>query len=152
MTDKFDSLGVIFVDDENKQQMGLVLELEKHMGEILEKDLDIVLVDDEEYAREELGLGDPPTLVHFSNDVPSVYYGQETAEAVLGWLVHQKTEKTIEVVTRHILTDLIDNQEFVAVFFSGAQCLEPCSDVIQGLEDIDDDLDSIGDVTQYFRL
>ena len=145
MTEKFDSLGVIFVDDDNKEQMSLALELEKHMAEILDKDLDVVLVDDEEYAREDLGLGDPPTLVHFSNDIPSVYYGQETSEAVLNWLILQKKTETIEVVTQHILSDLIENQEFVAVFFSGNQCLELCTDVLRGLEEIDGDLDSIGE-------
>ena len=37
LVDKFDQLSVIFVDDENKEQMSLVLELEKNMDVIESK-------------------------------------------------------------------------------------------------------------------
>ena len=143
LVEKFDRLGVIFVDDENKEEMKLVLELEKSIGKIKEEELDLVLIDDPEYA-DELGLGDPPTLVHFSNDVPSIFYGEETTEEVLRWLIKQKNEFTIEVVTGKIIEELIEDEEFVAVFFAGECEDEACQDVLQGLEDIDDELDTVG--------
>ena len=116
LVEKFDHLGGIFVDDENKDQMALVLELESNVAMIEEEELDLALIDDSEYA-EDLGLGDPPTLVHFSNDVPSVYYGEETVEQVLEWLTKQKNEFNIEVVTGPMLADLVDDEEFVAVLY-----------------------------------
>ena len=65
-------------------------------------------------------LDTPPTLVHFSDDVPSVYYGDEAPEAVIEWLVRQKTEPVIEDVTAEILTEyLMDEEEYLAVLFSG---------------------------------
>ena len=65
-------------------------------------------------------LDTPPTLVHFSDDVPSVYYGDEAPEAVIEWLVRQKTESVIEDVTAEILTEyLMDEEEYLAVLFSG---------------------------------
>ena len=55
LVEKFPTIGVIFVDDENKEEMKLVLELEKSsLDEIEEHKLTLVLIDDSEYA-EELG-------------------------------------------------------------------------------------------------
>ena len=52
---KFSHIGVIFVDDENKDEMKLVLDLEKSsLDDVLEQKLTLVLIDDFEYA-EELG-------------------------------------------------------------------------------------------------
>ena len=76
----------------------------------------IFQIDDVDYARQ-LGLRDPPTLVHFSSGVPSIYYGEEKKEPVLAWLVHLKEEAVIEVVTEEILADLIEEEEYVMVFF-----------------------------------
>jgi hypothetical protein len=36
---------------------------------------------------------------------------------VLAWLVHLKEEAVIEVVTEEILADLIEEEEYVLVFF-----------------------------------
>ena len=55
LVEKFPTIGVIFVDDENKDEMKLVLELEKSsLDEVQEHKLTLVLIDDSEYA-EELG-------------------------------------------------------------------------------------------------
>ena len=55
LVEKFPTIGVIFVDDENKEEMKLVLELEKSsLDEIEENKLNLVLIDDSDYA-EELG-------------------------------------------------------------------------------------------------
>ena len=62
----------------------------------------------------------PPTLVHFSNDVPNVYYGEETPEAVVEWLVRLKTEAVIELVTKEIIQgNLMEDEEYLAILFSG---------------------------------
>ena len=55
LVEKFPHVGVIFVDDENKEEMTLVLEIEKDsLEEIEENKLTLVLIDDSDYA-EELG-------------------------------------------------------------------------------------------------
>ena len=76
----------------------------------------IFQIDDGDYARQ-LGLRDPPTLVHFSGGVPSIYYGDEKKDLILKWLIHLKEEAVIEVVTEEILSDLIEEEEYVMVFF-----------------------------------
>ena len=73
-------------------------------------------IDDADYARQ-LGLRDPPTLVHFSGGVPSIYYGEEKKDPILAWLIHLKEEAVIEVITEEILVDLIEEEEYVMVFF-----------------------------------
>ena len=51
LVDKFPHVGVIFVDDENKEEMKLVTDLEKSsLNNIEENKLLLVLLDDKEYA------------------------------------------------------------------------------------------------------
>ena len=82
--------------------MKLVIELEKSsLDQVFEHKITLVLIDDAEYA-EELGLDKPPTLIHFSNDVPSVYYGEENPDLIMDWLIRLKSEPVIEEVTSEI--------------------------------------------------
>ena len=107
IVEKFPHVGVIFVDDENKEEMKLVIELEKSsLDQVLEHKITLVLIDDAEYA-EELGLDKPPTLIHFSNDVPSVYYGDENPDLIMDWLIRLKSEPVIEEVTSEIIEDYL---------------------------------------------
>ena len=64
-------------------------------------------------------------------------------EEVLEWLVRQRTEDTIEEVTEEILKDLIEEREYVLVFFAPDSCKE-CFDILHHLEQIDDDTDEHG--------
>jgi len=56
-------------------------------------------------------------LIHFSGGVPSIYYGEEKTAPILTWLTHLKEEAVIEVITEEILLDLIEEEEYVMVFF-----------------------------------
>ena len=145
IVEKFPHVGVIFVDDENKEEMKLVIELEKSsLDQVLEHKITLVLIDDAEYA-EELGLDKPPTLIHFSNDVPSVYYGDENPDLIMDWLIRLKSEPVIEEVTSEIIEDyLLEDEEYLAVIFSGKCSDVKCQGIIEGLEGIDDELDNIG--------
>ena len=66
---------------------------------------------------------------------------------VLEWIIKQKTESLIEEVTDEILTELIEEHEYVAVYFRG-DCANnkevDCDEVLADLETIDEDLDEIG--------
>lgn len=66
-------------------------------------------------------------------------------EEVLAWLIEQKRTATIEEVTDEILEDLIQEHEYVVVYFSG-KCDEgqKCDDILDELENIDDELDENG--------
>lgn len=63
----------------------------------------------------------------------------------LSRLVQQKNSDTIEEVTDEILLDLINEHEYVAVYFSGT-CDEgdKCDKILDDLENIDDELDEAG--------
>ena len=86
LIDKSSSIGVIFVDEENTDEVRIVKELEQIHDELIEKDLKLVQIDDADYE-EELGLRELPTLVQFSNDIPNIYHGEESKDAVMEWLV-----------------------------------------------------------------
>lgn len=57
----------------------------------------------------------------------------------------QKQSDTIEEVTDEILLELIEDHEYVAVYFSG-DCDEgdKCDTILEDLENIDDELDEAG--------
>lgn len=167
MNEKFETVGAVFVDSDNKDEVKIIHELVSKLDAIVEEELVIVQIDDPDYA-EQLGLTDPPTLVQFSGDVPNLYSGPEKADAIIKWLAFLKEESVIESVTEEILSDLIEDQEYVAVFFSGQNCfseneseeleiegsssreeddddkLNDCEKVLKGLETIDDELNAIG--------
>lgn len=66
-------------------------------------------------------------------------------EEVLEWLILQKNSATIEEVTDEILVGLIEEHEYVVVYFTGA-CEEgqKCDKILDELENIDDELDEAG--------
>lgn len=66
-------------------------------------------------------------------------------EEVLEWLILQKKTATIEEVTDEILVNLINDHEYVVVFFTGP-CApgDKCDHTLNALENIDDELDEAG--------
>ena len=86
LVEKFDFLGAVFVDNENKEEMKIITELEKSLDRIVEEELIVVQIDDPDYS-EQLGLKDPPTLVQFSGDIPNLYSGPENVKSMIKWLV-----------------------------------------------------------------
>ena len=57
-------------------------------------------------------------LVYYENGIPSLYPGSLGDEAaVLGWLVDQRNTAAIEDVTDALLRGIVEDEEFVAVFF-----------------------------------
>lgn len=65
------------------------------------------------------GIDHLPTLVYFEDKIPAIYEGDLLNEdEVLQWLIEQKKTATIEEVTDEILSGLIDEHEYVVVYFS----------------------------------
>ena len=141
---KREHVGLFFIDDENVDGHEVIKELEKDMYTIEEEELTIILIDDPEYA-EELGLN-LPSLIHFTNEIPNVYKGNLDSKVdVLKWLIDKKEESVIEKVTKQILEELIEEEEYLAALYTGAcDDVEKCESILEFLENIDDELDERG--------
>ncbi|XP_063377283.1 uncharacterized protein LOC134664522 isoform X7 [Cydia fagiglandana] len=138
-------LAVIFYDKDDKQDIRILNELENIDDELEKEGIVIVRMDNENEAKE-FGIDHLPTLVYFEENIPAIYEGDLMNEdEVLEWLIEQKNSATIEEVTDEILTDLIEEHEYVVVYFSG-NCEEgdECDNILDELENIDDELDETG--------
>lgn len=93
---------------------------------------------------ERYGVTSVPALLYFEHQVPTVYEGDLLAEEdVLQWLVLQKTEDTIETVNRNMLEVMLEDTQYLAVFFYKPNC-RACETVLAELENIDDECDLYG--------
>ena len=141
---KREHVGLVFIDDEDRDGINIVTELEKEMFTIDEEELTIVQIDDPEFA-EELGV-QLPSVVHFTEEIPNVYKGSlEDKDEVLKWLIGKKEEAVIETVTKQMLEEIIDENEYVAVLYIGAcEDAELCEEILEDLEETDDEFDEKG--------
>ncbi|XP_018309280.1 uncharacterized protein hlk isoform X6 [Mycetomoellerius zeteki] len=138
-------IAVLFYDKDDKQDMRILNELENIDDELEKEGIVIVRIDNDAEAKE-YGIDHLPTLVYFEDKIPAIYEGDLLNEdEVLEWLIEQKNSATIEEVTDEILTDLIEDHEYVVVYFSGS-CDEgeKCDNILEDLENIDDELDETG--------
>ena len=95
-------------------------------------DISFVKVSDATKAAS-FGLRSTPGLLYFEHRIPSLYDGPlDDEEALLEWLVEQRTTDTIEAVTGEILDILVESEEYLLVFFSGP-CEEgdACQELLQ---------------------
>nr|XP_012139952.1 PREDICTED: uncharacterized protein LOC100881857 isoform X2 [Megachile rotundata] len=138
-------LAVLFYDKDDKQDIRILNELENIDDELEKEGIVIIRMDNDAEAKE-YGIDHLPTLVYFENKIPAIYEGDLLNEdEVLEWLIEQKNTATIEEVTDEILTDLIEEHEYVVAFFSGdCDDGDECDNVLQELENIDDELDETG--------
>ncbi|KAL6447197.1 hypothetical protein ACFW04_001475 [Cataglyphis niger] len=138
-------MAVLFYDKDDKQDIRILNELENIDDELEKEGIVIVRIDNDAEAKE-YGIDHLPTLVYFEDKIPAIYEGDLLNEdEVLEWLIEQKNSATIEEVTDEILTDLIEDHEYVVVYFSGS-CDEgeKCDSILDELENIDDELDETG--------
>lgn len=67
---------------------------------------------------EDYGVTDFPVLVYYENQIPNVFEGNlEEEEEVLQWLITQKTEDRIELITRTMLESFVEDTQYLAVYF-----------------------------------
>ncbi|XP_050440891.1 uncharacterized protein LOC126845910 isoform X3 [Adelges cooleyi] len=138
-------LAVLFYDKDDKEDIRVLNELENIDDKLEKEGIVIVRLDDDAEAKE-YGIDHLPTLVYFENKIPAIYEGDLINEdEVLKWLIEQKNTATIEEVTDEILKNLIEEHEYVLVYFSG-RCEEgeECDNILDGFENIDDELDETG--------
>ena len=70
----------------------------------------------------------------------------EDKDAVFKWLVDKKEEPEIEVVTKQMLEEILEEEEFVIVLYTGT-CegkQELCEELLEHLEELDDEFDTKG--------
>ncbi|XP_034479309.1 uncharacterized protein LOC117785421 isoform X8 [Drosophila innubila] len=145
LVENTEHLAVIFYDKEDKQDMRILNELENIDDELEKEGIVIVRIDNAAEAKE-YGLDHLPALIYFENKIPALYEGDLMNEdEVLEWLLVQKKTATIEEVTDEILVNLINEHEYVVVFFTGpCEPGESCDHTLNALESIDDELDEAG--------
>lgn len=89
---------------------------------------------------EAYGVNDYPALVYFESSIPNVFEGMAAIkfkrseniwneffsdrsgelneeEEVLQWLITQKTEDRIELITRQMLETMVEDTQYLAVYF-----------------------------------
>lgn len=103
---------------DDKKDIRILNELENIDDELEKEGIVIVRIDNDAEAKE-YGIDHLPTLVYFEDKIPAIYEGDLLNEdEVLEWLIEQKNSATIEEVTDEILTNLIEDHEYVVVYFS----------------------------------
>lgn len=74
-------------------------------------------IQDVEVAKD-FGVVEFPSLIYFENQVPNVFEGNlMEEEEVLQWLITQKTEDRIELITRVMLETMVEETQYLAVYF-----------------------------------
>jgi len=141
-------IAVFFYDDECVECEAILEELETVDDEADAYGIDFVKNNDPHAARQ-YNIYNTPALVYFRRMSPVVYDGDlMDGEMILSWLTSQdvfETKDEIEEVNRKLLEKLLDENEFVAVYFYEDNCIE-CDEVVSGLEKIDDETDAL-DIT-----
>ncbi|XP_013108154.1 uncharacterized protein LOC106087600 isoform X2 [Stomoxys calcitrans] len=145
LVESTEHLAVIFYDKDDKQDIRILNELENIDDELEKEGIVIVRIDNTAEAKE-YGLDHLPALIYYENKIPAMYEGDLMNEdEVLEWLILQKKTATIEEVTDEILANLINDHEYVVVFFTGpCEPGEKCDKTLATLETIDDELDETG--------
>lgn len=100
-----------------EQCAGILEELENIDDDCDRHEIKFVKTQDYSIA-ESYGVTDFPVLVYFENNVPNVYEGSlAEEEEVLQWLITQKTEDRIELITRVMLEKMVEETQYLAVYF-----------------------------------
>ncbi|KAJ8921397.1 hypothetical protein NQ315_003013 [Exocentrus adspersus] len=93
---------------------------------------------------EQYGVTDFPVLMYFEKGIGGVFEGDlEEEEEVLQWLIQQRTEDRIELITRVMLENLVEDTQYLAVYFYKQNC-HICEQILEELEQIDDECDVYG--------
>ncbi|VEN38634.1 unnamed protein product, partial [Callosobruchus maculatus] len=90
------------------------------------------------------GASNYPVLMYFENGIGGVFEGDlEEEEEVLQWLIQQRTEDRIELITRIMLEKMVEETQYLAVYFYKQNC-HICEQILEELEKIDDECDVYG--------
>ncbi|XP_043221611.1 uncharacterized protein LOC122381465 isoform X20 [Amphibalanus amphitrite] len=138
-----DAIAVYFYNDSCADCAIILQELENIDDDTDRHGIKFVKTQDMEMANS-FGVTEFPALIYFEKQTPSVFEGDLRAEEdVLQWLVLQKTEDRIETVNRGVLEQMLEDTQYLAVFFYKPNC-KACDVALSELETIDDECDLYG--------
>jgi len=114
--------------DDNLKERGISIVKTKNKDQIEMYDIDVL-----------------PKLIYFESEIPT-YWPDEVPllgnETILSWIGHCQDSDVIEDITEDMLEKLIANTDMIAVFFYNKREKGEYEDALEGLESIDDELDS----------
>ena len=121
--ERLEYVAVIFYDETNSNDLDIIDSYESINDECKQNDIRLVKTSDDD-LRKETGIpDDSPILIYYENDVPFLYnvhpLDPDETEDTLNWLIEQRNTAAIEEVTDAMLEDIIDDNEYVAVLFTG---------------------------------
>ncbi|XP_044009391.1 uncharacterized protein LOC122853163 isoform X2 [Aphidius gifuensis] len=148
LLDESPFLAVFFFDDDCQECDEIMEALEMIDGEADLFGIDFVKISSTDAAKK-YGIVNTPSLVYFRKKIPLIYDGDLTnEEKILQWLTSQdvfEIKNEIEEVNRKMLDKLLNENEFLSVFFYDRDDDE--STIIhKKLETIDDETDNL-DIT-----
>lgn len=131
-------------DSEDCDNCGTILEELENIDDDCERHgITFVKTDDLKIA-EMYGATDFPVLIYFEKGVGSLFNGDlSEEEEVLQWLIQQRTEDRIELITRAMLESQVEDTQYLAVYFYKQNC-HICEEILEDLEKIDDECDVYG--------
>ena len=153
LLNRLEFVAVVYYQKLAAEDKAILDKLEASIGnEAKLHDINIVLVSDQRLLSK-LGVEDSPVVVYYENNVPFLYkrslkQGSGASKALMKWLIEQRNSASIEEITDDMLEEVIEENPFVAVLFTGL-CAdedeeEECKKVRESLESIDHVLDSHG--------
>ena len=83
------------------------------------QDVHLVKTTDTEFA-EKMGIeaDEIPAIIYFNEQMPNLFDGDISAEEeVLDWLIEQNVESHIDLVTKPMLEEMIEEIQYLVVFF-----------------------------------
>ena len=145
------NLAAVFFDSDDEKNMEIINSLEGIDDDFDKNGVPFVKVDDVTKANDEFGLDKLPAVLYWKGEIPNMYPGDiEESESLLEWITIAKSGDTIELVTEEILEDMVDKFEYVVAYFqpyckdTDVTCQALRTKILEGLEDIDDNVDDIG--------
>ena len=105
--------------DECEACLSVLQGLENIDDDAERQDIHLVKTTDTEFA-EKMGIEpeELPSIIFFNEGMPNLFDGDISAEEeVLDWLIEQKGESHIDLVTRPMLEEMIEEIQYLAVFF-----------------------------------
>jgi len=148
LLDESPFLAVFFYENDCHECNVILAELENIDDEADKYGIDFVKINDHEAALK-YGITHPPGLIYFRKRTALIFDGDLLDEdRVLSWLTSQdvfEIKDEIEEVNRKMLDKLLEENEFVAVYFYDNNCPK-CHEVMMELEKIDDETDNL-DIT-----
>ena len=154
LAERLPNLVAVFYDNEAEDDLKALEGLEEIDDDCDNYGIPLVKVYDVEKAKDAFGLDDLPAMMYWKDSVPSIFVGNVgDSSSVLEWIVSRKAGVGLELVSEEILEDMVDAFEYVFVYFQpyckegDTTCEENKASIMEGVENIDDDINDIGLVT-----